>query len=144
MLISVSAFSQTKIINKTTADAPAYVSGPTYAYFWGTAASDTLGASDTLDQVIRIKGDGLLQIEFQLDRTKVSGKVTNNFFVESSLDGTNWTRQDTIAHSNVATGVTLSTDECFDNWNWPYMRIRGVSGATAQKAWYKGWLIIRY
>lgn len=143
IMVYVTVSAQTSLPNRTSVSSPSSISGPTYCTFWGDA-SDTLTASDTITQVIRIKGDGVLQIEMQLDRTKVSGTVTNNFFIARSLDGTNWTNVDTVAHSNVSTGVTLLSDSEFTNWNWPYMRIQGISGATAQKAWYKGWLIVRY
>lgn len=140
---SLQAQNATKLPNRTTAASPAVTNGPGYHFFWGTV-NDTLIASDTIVQVLRIKGDGLLQIGFQLDMTKVSGTVTNNMIVSSSVDGVTWTARDTVAYSNASTGVSLSTDPEFTNWIWPYMRVQSIAPATAQKAWYKGWLIIRY
>lgn len=113
---------------------------PDYLSFWGTAA-DTLIASDSLSLTLRVRGTNRSQIDLQLDITKVSGTVTNNFFIKGSMDGTNYFDTDTIANTDAATSRVLKS---LSNWNYPYMMIRGEAGATAQKASYKLWWINRY
>jgi len=143
LAITTSGQQAVKVYNSTTVATANPVQAPSYVYFWGTT-SDTLTASSTITQVMRIKGDGLVQIKFQMDMTKISGTVTNNMIISSSLDGVTWTARDTIAYSNASTGVSLSVDPDFTNWNWPWMKVSSTAPATAQKAWYKGWMIVRY
>jgi hypothetical protein len=116
---------------------------PAFVYFWGTT-NDTLTASDSIVQVIRTQGDGLMQIAGLVKVTKVSGTVTNNLFVSGSMDGVRWTRVDTIAYSNASSGWQELNDPCYSNWNYAYMKWQGISGATAQKAWYHVILEVRY
>jgi hypothetical protein len=113
---------------------------PTYGYIWG-AATDTITSSGTNIQAIRLTGTGLMKIDLQLDVTKTSGTVTNNLFIQKSMDGTNYTNTDTIALSNASTGRNLKT---ISNWNYPYIRFYQVAPATAQVASYKLWIIARY
>lgn len=136
-------YAPTKMANKTTASNPASFDCPDYVYFWGTT-NDTLIASDTITQVIRVRGDGLIQLKPQITVTKVSGTVTNNIFISASMDGTNWTAIDTVAYSNTATATAVLTDPDYTNFNWAFLRFQGIAGATTQKAWYKVILLGRY
>ena len=111
----------------------------TYVYYLG-AKTDTLVASDTLDLLLRVTGADVPQIGIGLYVTKVSGTVTNNFYLQSSMDGVNFTNVDTIKLSNVDTVMKMKT---LTNYNYPYLRIRGISGATDQKAYYKVYAINR-
>lgn len=113
---------------------------PDYVSFWGTAA-DTLVASDSLTLTLRIRGTNRSQIDMALAITKVSGTVTNNFFIKGSMDGITYFDIDTIANSDAATSIVYNS---MADWNYPYMMIRGEAGATAQKASYKLWWINRY
>ena len=116
--------------------------GPSSGYFWG-ATTDSLLQSDSITYEIRIKGDHVFDINLGLYVTKESGTVTNNFIIYGSMDGTNWTSTgDTIANSNASTGMATYKD--IDDWNYPYIMIRGESGATAQEANYKMYYIFRY
>lgn len=110
-----------------------------YSYFWGTDA-DTLVASDELEIEVRVQGSGTRDINFGLEVTKISGTVTNNFFFAVSMDGVNYSNLDTIPLSDAASGINGLR---LDNFNYPYLRITGSSGATAQKASYKLWYINR-
>jgi hypothetical protein len=113
---------------------------PAYTTFWG-ATTDTITSSGTNIQAVRLQGNSLLKIDLQLDVTKTSGTVTNNLFIQKSMDGTNWTNTDTIALSNASTSRNVKT---ISNWNTPYIRFYQVAPATAQLAYYKLWFIARY
>jgi len=115
------------------------IDGSGYGSFYG-ATTDTLVASGYRIQPIRLKGDNLFKLDIQLTVTKVSGTVTNNFFIEKSLDNVNWVKTDTIVLTNASTGVNYKS---IDNVNYPYIRFNHVSPATAQKAYYKIWYIAR-
>jgi len=110
-----------------------------YGSYWATAA-DTLVASDTLDIVIRVRGSSTRDINFGLELTKVSGTVSNNFFFAGSMDNVVFTDLDTIAYSDASSGTT---EKRLDNFNYPYLRVRGIAGATAQKASYELFYISR-
>lgn len=111
----------------------------TYVYYLGKT-TDTLVASDTLDLLLRVTGSDVPQLGLGLYVTKVSGTVTNNFFIQSSMDGTNFTNVDTITLSNASTGLNSIQ---LTNYNYPYLRIRGVSDTIEQKAYYKVYAINR-
>jgi hypothetical protein len=116
------------------------VSENSYGSLLGVAARDTLVASDTIIYNLRVQGAHVLDMNFGLHVTKVSGTVTNNWFLEYSIDNVTWTKLDTIALSNASTGMNYKRIE---NFNWPYLRFYALAGATAQKAHYKLWYIIR-
>lgn len=111
----------------------------TYASIGGTAA-DTLVASDSLEAVLRVYGDATRDINLGMKMTKTSGTVTNNFFISGSMDGAAFVDLDTIAYSNASSGTTFVR---LDNFNFPYLRLRGIAGATAQKASYQLFYINR-
>lgn len=111
----------------------------TYVYYLGKT-TDTLVASDTLDLLLRVTGSDVPQLGLGLYVTKVSGTVTNNFYIQSSMDGTNFTNVDTITLSNASTGLNSIQ---LTNYNYPYLRIRGVSDTIEQKAYYKVYAINR-
>jgi hypothetical protein len=108
----------------------------TYVYY----TTDTLVENSTLDLLLRVTGSDVPQIGIGLYVTKVSGTITNNFILQSSMDGVNFTNVDTIKLSNASTGMNV---KLLSNYNYPYLRIHGVSGATAQKAYYKVYAINR-
>ena len=110
------------------------IRGASYLTLMGTAA-DTLVISDTLDYVIRLQGDFKHSVEIQQNLTKVSGTVTNNLFISTSMDGITYADVDTVANSNESTGITrkVLTSAVLA----PYVRLRWISGATAQKASYQ-------
>jgi hypothetical protein len=113
-----------------------------YGSFWG-ATNDTLGASDTIAVALRVRGKVVRDLTFQLHVTKVSGTVTNNFVFKYSMDGEEYTTTgDTIKCSNASTGL-VSSPKNFDDYSYPYLKLEGISGATAQKARYKLWAISR-
>lgn len=118
-----------------------YIVGPQYLTLMG-ATADTLGASDTLDYVIRLQGSNRHYIEMQQDLTKVSGTVTNNLFIQESMDNILYNDVDTIANSNESTGSTAKI--LAKPIVKPYVRLRWISPATAQKASYSVEWINRY
>jgi hypothetical protein len=111
----------------------------TYVYYLGKT-TDTLVENDSLDLLLRVTGSDVPQIGIGLYVTKVSGTITNNFILQSSMDGVNFTNIDTIKLSDASTGMNV---KLLSNYNYPYLRIHGVSGATAQKAYYKVYAINR-
>lgn len=143
MFVNAQWYSPSKMANKTTATNPASFDCPDYVYFWGLT-TDTLAASDTLTQIIRMRGQGLIQLQPTVYVTKVSGTVTNNMFISVSPDGLNWTPIDTVAYSNASTGYQTLSDPDYVNFNHAWLRFQSISGATAQKAYYKVILLGRY
>lgn len=119
------------------------VASPTYGYIWGTSTRDTLVASDTIKAIVRLKSNSVQDVTIQLSVTKVSGTVTNKFYVYGSMNGTSWgTALDSITNTNASTG-TNTTVLNLDDFSKPFIKIEGIAGATAQKAWYKLWWINR-
>jgi len=111
----------------------------TYVYYLGKT-TDTLVKNDVLDLLLRVTGSDVPQLRIGLYVTKVSGTVTNNFYLQGSMDGTNFTNIDTIKLSNASTGMY---EKSLSDFNYPYLRIHGVSGAIEQKAYYKVYAINR-
>lgn len=140
-LIGIVAMSnaQTAISGKVTGSL--YLESNSYVYYWG-ATTDTLVASDTISLNLRVRGDVVRDITLGLYATKVSGTVSNSFVIYSSIDGANYTTTgDTITLSNASTGLAGTIN--LDDYNAPYLKIIGIAGATAQKAWYKLYAINR-
>lgn len=136
--LTVSSFAQTNI---------AQVAGSktlepnSYVYFLG-ATTDTLAASDTITLDLRVRGAVTPNVGIGLYLTKVSGTVTNTFVTYYSMDGVTYTSTgDTLTNTNATTGLKWTVN--FDDYVYPYLRIRGISGATAQKAYYKVYAINR-
>ncbi len=136
LLVASVSYAQT---NVGTVSGSKTLAQDSYVYYLGKT-TDTLGASDTLDLLLRVTGSDVPQLGLGLYVTKVSGTVTNNFILQSSMDGVNFTNVDTIKLSNASTGMNM---KALTNYNYPYLRIRGISGATAQKAYYKVYAINR-
>jgi hypothetical protein len=130
-LASISLFAQTPqtpVAGSKTLNNGAYVS-----YLGG--AGDTLVASDNIDVVLRITDPKQCDLVFGLKVTKISGTVTNTFVFYKSMDGATWaTTGDTITFTN--TSSTVSLKEIAD-YKYPYIKLVGTAGATAQKAKYQ-------
>ena len=138
LVLSFSTFAQVNVATTATAKT---LSQDTYVYFLG-ATTDTLVASDTITLDLRVKGINTPNVCIGLYLTKVSGTVTNSFITYYSMDGTNWTSTgDTLTNTNASTGLKWTIN--YDDYVYPYLRIRGIAGATAQKAWYKVYAINR-
>lgn len=115
---------------------------PSYGSIWGTV-NDTLVESDTMSYVFRVKSNTVLDMNFGLDVTKVSGTVTNKFYFYPSYDGTAFLGAiDSITNTDAATGFNLD-DVDLDDFNYPFIKVEGISPATAQKASYLLWYIVR-
>lgn len=139
MLVGITAVSNAQKNVPTVAGAYT-LSNDSYVYYWGNA-TDTLVASDTLAIVLRVRGSVSRDLSFGLLTTKVSGTVTNNFVFYYSMDGSNWTSTgDTIANSNASTNLQVKN---LDDFNYPYLKLQSITGATEQKAWYKLYAISR-
>lgn len=136
LLVASVSYAQT---NAGTVSGSKTLAQDSYVYYLGKT-TDTLVASDTLDLLLRVTGADVPQIGIGLYVTKVSGTVTNNFILQSSMDGVNFTNVDTIKLSNASTGMNM---KALTNYNYPYLRIRGVSDTTEQKAYYKVYAINR-
>jgi hypothetical protein len=115
--------------------------GSQYGYLWGTTA-DSLYASTTLQATIRIKASKLQNVYMSLYATKISGTVTANFITQGSMDNATFVNVDTIVVSNVSTGMVADYAK-LSNWNYPYLRIKAVADATAQRSWFKLWFVKR-
>ena len=136
LLVASVSYAQT---NAGTVSGSKTLAQDSYVYYLGKT-TDTLVANDTVDLLLRVTGADVPQIGIGLYVTKVSGTVTNNFILQSSMDGVNFTDVDTIQLSNASTGMNM---KALTNYNYPYLRIRGISGATDQKAYYKVYAINR-
>lgn len=136
LLVASVSYAQT---NAGTVSGSKTLAQDSYVYYLG-AKTDTLVANDTLDLLLRVTGADVPQLGLGLYVTKVSGTVTNNFILQSSMDGVNFTNVDTIKLSNASTGMNM---KALTNYNYPYLRIRGISGSTDQKAYYKVYAINR-
>jgi hypothetical protein len=102
----------------------------------------TLIAYDDITLNLRVRGSATHNIAIVLYATKVSGTVTNTFVTYYSMDGVNYTSTgDTITLSNASTGLKGTIN--LDDYPYPYLRIKGAAGATAQKAYYKVFAISR-
>lgn len=143
-IVGISVYSQDALkVSKELNDTIGLTDGPYYGLFWGSS-NDTLTASDSLSQIIRIKGLGLLQMEFKLHCNKTSGTVTNKFIIYKSLIPYpyEWVKVDSIVNTNISTGFIPS--KTLSNWIAPYMLVQGESGATSQLAEYDAYFIFRY
>ena len=137
-VLGMAAHAQTEITGKLAGSS--YLPEDSYVYYWG-AATDTLIASDTITVILRAKGSEARNIGIGLYGTKVSGTVTNAFYVSYSMDGVTFTNTDTITNTNASKGLLGTVN--LVNSVYPYIRIQGISGATAQKAWYNLYVISR-
>ncbi len=136
LLVASVSYAQT---NAGTVSGAKTLAQDSYVYYLGKT-TDTLVARDTLDLLLRVTGADVPQIGIGLYVTRVSGTVTNNFILQSSMDGINFTDVDTIKLSNASTGMNMKS---LTNYNYPYLRIRGVSDTIEQKAYYKVYAINR-
>lgn len=137
VLFSVESKSQTALGR----GANVLVENSTYGYLWGTTA-DSLYASTTLTATLRIKNDNLQTIKMGLYVTKISGTVTADFIIAGSMDKVTYVNIDTIAISNVSTGMSADYAN-LTSWNYPYMKITATASATAQRSWFKLYFISR-
>ena len=111
---------------------------PNFVYIWGASTSDTVVASQTKTASIRVYGDNVTQLNMRLSTTKISGTVTNNVLFYGSFDGTTLDVPiDTIVNTNVSTGYKYVTPSRWTAFNYPYLIVKIVAPATAQKAWYR-------
>ena len=109
-----------------------YTNGSAKGTFWSSA--DTISESETSTYVIRVKGESVMDLGFQLLTTKVSGTVTQDVAFQGSNDGTTYIALDTIANSGASTNTQFLT---LDDFNYSYCRVTFTNVATAQKAWFK-------
>jgi len=142
IILSLIVISLGLCVNSVSAQGSGTIRANTLGYVWGTAA-DTLIQSDTLDYTFRVRGEHPLDLNFGLYVAKTSGTVTSNFiFAGSMVDSASWyTNIDTIALSNVSTGKGGEVN--LDDFNYPYLRVRSITSATAQKAAYQLYYISR-
>lgn len=130
-LISLTAFSQTivaPVAGTKTLNNGAYVS-----YLGG--AGDTLVASDNISITLRITEPKQCDLVFGLKLTKISGTVTNTFVFYKSMDGVTFaTTGDTITLTDASSGVSLKE---ISDYKYPYIKLVGTAGATAQKGKYQ-------
>lgn len=120
-------------------NAQTVINGDARGYVGGTAA-DTLIAEGTLGYTFRIQSPSVMDLNFQLTTTKVSGTVTNNWIFSGSIDNVTWVNLDTIANSNASTNAQFMR---FSDYNYSYLKVSSTAPATAQKASYKLWYSIR-
>ena len=106
--------------------------------FWSSA--DTISESESVSYVFRIKGANVMDLQFQLLTTKISGNVTQNIIFSGSNDGTTYTNLDTIANSNASTNTQFLN---LDDFNYSYLKVSFTNSATAQSAWFQCWYSFR-
>ena len=100
--------------------------------FW--SSNDTIEASDTLAMTIRVKSDMVMDLQFQLNTTKISGTLTQDVIFSGSNDGVNYVNIDTITNTAGSTNTQFLN---IDDFNYSYVRARMINSATAQSAWFK-------
>lgn len=139
MLVSMAAMVNAQK-NVATVSGAKELPSDSYVSYWG-ATTDTLVESDTLSMVLRVRGNTVRDLTFGLLTTKVSGTVTNDFVFYYSMDGANWTSTgDTLKNDNASTNLNTVN---IDDFNYPYLKVQSITGAIAQKAWYKLYAISR-
>jgi len=107
--------------------------------FWSSA--DTIAQSESMQRVIRVKSANVMDLQFQLKTTKVSGTVTQDIIFAGSNDGTTYVNLDTIANSNASTNTQFLN---IDDFNYSYLKVSFTNSETAQLAWFQIWYSFRY
>ncbi len=118
------------------------IQSPFAGYSWGVAATDTLVASDTISYVVQTRSKNVMDVSLTLQMTKVSGTVTNvfKFYGANVLTEAAYDSIGVVTYTDAASGYSNINITSF---NYKYIIFRGISGATAQKAWYKMTYVIR-
>ena len=126
LFVGLVAFGQSK---PTEVTPDGYIFEPAYQYIWGSSA-DTLTSADTISFVYRIKGVKTLDINAQLYVDFVAGNPTDTLFSYYSIDGVNYSPDDTLAMSPTADGME-STVLSFSDFMFPYLKfeIRQATGS---------------
>lgn len=117
------------------------VKSPSEGYIWGTDA-DTIMASDTLEYVFKLQSGTVMDLRFMLTTTKTSGTVTEAFIFAGSVTGDDGSYEsiDTITNTDAATNIQHLN---IDDFNYEYLRVRAITGATAQLASFRLDYLIR-
>jgi len=126
------------------------IANDAYGYVFG-AAKDTIAASDTLYYKIRLTSNYSPDINWCLQMTKTSGTVTNTwYFYGSMIDS--WTVTDAVAIDTITltgassgyTNLTTAQRARWVKYRFPYIIVKGIAGATAQRAKYKLFYLTRF
>lgn len=131
--VGLQGFSQTAINGKVTGSY--FLPENTYGYFWGTTA-DTVKVDDTISLVLRVKGEGVRDLNFAISQTD---SVTGNYIFAGSMDAVTWTNIDTITYSDVMTTQTLSIDD----FSLPYLRVYFIGLTNTEDSQHKLYFISR-
>lgn len=99
---------------------------------WGTGTHDTILTTDiTTQYVFRLRGEKPFDLSFQTAITKVSGTVTASYVAfEGSNDGVTYVLVDSVKLGGDATALKWRN---LDDFNYSYLRVKGVGVGTAGK-----------
>ena len=128
--IAFSAQGQTRV-SEVTPDA--YIGRPSYVYMGGTTA-DTLKNADTLEFVIRIKGDYKGDFKIQVYNDYVSGTAGGKFKTYQSIDGITYTvtaAADSITVAALGADALDSEVISLDGYLSPYLKLYYTQSGTA-------------
>lgn len=110
----------------------AYVTKPKNFSGWGTAA-DTLTASTSFTYTVSVKTAELLNYSVQLGTDSVSGTPAFTAYLQTSMNGSNWTNLDTITHTGGADKYEFFAPTTTTAGNL-YYRVIITATAAAQKS----------
>lgn len=128
-LVAFAGFSQKQVPNI------AYDGGLTagqYVYIWGTSA-DTLTDADTLEYVLRLKGDQTFDVKSQVYIDRVSGTAAYKVYTYNSIDGVNWGSKtaDSLTITGIASDQLYGTALSFSDVMDIYKKIVIIQSGTA-------------
>lgn len=125
----ISGFSQTNVKNVATDGG--LVAGQ-FASIWGTS-SDTLKNGDTLNYVLRIKGDQTFDIRMQVYIDFVSGNAGYKVYTYNSIDGVNYTSKtaDSLTIETITADQMHGTALNFADVMETYKKIQIIQAGTA-------------
>jgi hypothetical protein len=104
--------------------------GPDYVYIWGSTA-DTLTNADTLNYVLRIKGNDVQDFNIKLYSDFVSGTAGGTLTSYSSIDGVNYVPVDTITVTSLTADAMDAETMNLDNYLYPYVKFIYLQSGTA-------------
>lgn len=129
LIAVISGFSQTNVKNVATDGG--LVAGQ-FVSIWGTN-SDTLKNGDTLNYVLRIKGDQTFDIRMQVYTDFVSGSANYKVYTYNSIDGVNYTSKtaDSLTIETIIADQMHGTALNFADVMETYKKIQIIQSGTA-------------
>lgn len=106
--------------------------------FWGATVDTVKTSGQRLSEVIRVKSPSAMDLQFQVNFTKISGTVTGTKVVFLySNDNSTWVRADSVNLAGDASAVHFKN---IDDFNYSYIKLWGIgigsNGLTRIKVYY--------